>query len=352
MSARTRAPRANLVSGATRPMRRVARMILWLLAAVFTLALAGATYEVAMAAGDAERYPPPGRLVEVGGHRLHLHCVGEGTPTVVLISGLGGSSLLWQRVQTGAEPLTRVCAYDRAGIGWSDPGSAAPTPGAVAAELHALLASAAVPAPYVLVGASVGGKYARMYVAQYPQEVAGLVLVDSRHESLDATLTPEAQAAALAAAERDGRMYRWLGRLGVMRLFGARLVAATSPGAAQLDHRTATLLMLHASRPKDIDAMLAESAMMTADDERLRAAPPLGDLPLIVLAADSSLRDDGWRAGQDQQARLSTNSRLVVVDQSSHFIALDQPDAVADAIAQLVTEPRMQARGGGERSEP
>lgn len=347
MHPRTRTPVAGRVSGPTsgrtRPLRRVARGALWLLAAVLILALAGVTYEAAMAAGDAERYPPPGQLIDVGGHRLHLHCVGEGAPTVVLISGLGGSSLLWQRVQTSAEPLTRICAYDRAGIGWSSPGGTAPTPGAVAAELHALLASAGVPEPYILVGASVGGKYARMYTERFPQQIAGMVLVDSRHESFDATLTPETQAAALAAAERDGRLYRLLGRLGVMRLFGARLAAGTSPGVAQLDPRTATLLMLHASRPKDIDAMLAESAMMSADDERLRAAQPLGDLPLIVLAADSSLRDASWRAGQDQQARLSTNSRLVVVTQSSHFIALDRPDAVADAIAQVLTAAR--ARG-------
>lgn len=344
MSAQTRTPGAHQVSGSTsertRPMRRSGHIGLWLLAAVLILALTGATYEAGMAAGDAERYPPPGRLIDVGGRRLHLHCVGEGEPTVVLISGLGGSSLLWQRVQSAAEPLTRVCAYDRSGIGWSDPGSAAPTPAAVATELHILLASAGVAGPYVLVGASVGGKYARMYAEQFPQEIAGLVLVDSRHESLDATLTPEAQAAALAAAEQDGQLYRWLGRLGVMRLLGARLAAGISPGAAQLDPRTATLLMLHASHDKDINAMLAESAMMTADDEQLRAARSLGDLPLIVLAADSSLRDAGWRAGQDVQARLSTNSRLVVVAQSSHFIALDQPDAVAVAIAQVLTAAR------------
>lgn len=322
--------------GRTGLMRWAVRPALWLLAAALLLAVIGATYEAAMAAGDAKRYPPPGRLVDVGGRRLHLHCVGEGMPTVVLISGLGGSSLLWERVQSALAPATRVCAYDRAGIGWSDPSGVPPTPTAVASELRILLASAGRRPPYLLVGASVGGKYARMYVEQSPQEVHGLVLVDARHESVDAALTPEQQAAALAGAERDGRLYWLLGRLGVMRVFGAQLAAGTSPGAAALDPETATLLMLHASRTKDIDAMLAESATMTADDGRLRTARGLGALPVVVLAADSSVQDAGWHAAQELQARLSSNSRLVVVPQSSHFIPLDQPQAVADAIADVL----------------
>lgn len=340
----TRTPEADralsMSRGRTRRLRRVVQIILWLLAATIIITLAGAGYEAVMAGGDAERYPPPGRLVAVSDHRLHLHCVGEGAPTVVLLAGLGGSSLLWERVLAASGSLGQVCAYDRAGIAWSDASAQPPTPSAVAGELHTLLANAGILGPYVLVGASVGGKYARIYAEQFPQEVAGLVLVDSRHESVDAALTADEQAAALVRAERDGQLYWLLGRLGVMRLFGARLAAGTSPGAAELDPRTATLLMLHASRSQDIAAMLAESAAMTADDERLRAARPLGALPLVVLAADSSLRDAGWRAAQETQAKLSSNSRLVVVSRSSHFIALDQPRAVADAVGLVLASAR------------
>lgn len=339
-----RTPGADSASGTAStvigPLWFAARAALWLLAAALVLALGGAGYEAVMAAGDAERYPPPGRLVAIGDSHLHLHCVGEGAPAVILISGLGGSSLLWEQVQTASAPLGQVCAYDRAGIGWSDASSELPTPAAVATELRALLTRADIPGPYVLIGASVGGKYARMYAEQFPQEVAGLVLVDARHESVDAALTAEQQAEALAAAERDGRLYWLLGRLGVMRVFGARLAVGTSPGAAALDPETARLLMLHASRSKDIAAMLAESAAMTADDGRLRAARPLGALPVVVLAADSSLQDADWRAAQDVQMTLSSNSRLVVVPQSSHFIALDQPQAVADAIADVLGSAR------------
>jgi pimeloyl-ACP methyl ester carboxylesterase len=305
------------------------------------LAALGASYEAIMAAGDAERYPPPGQMVDVGGYRLHIDCQGDGGPTVVLVTGLGGSSLLWSRVQPALAPSSRVCVYDRAGLGWSDPSNGPRTPAAIAAELHTLLTNASAPGPYVLVGASVGGKYIRLFAEQYPDAVAGLVLVDARHESVDAALTPDERAAGLASAQRDGTMYWWLGRLGIMRLFGARLAAATSPGAATLSPDISTLLMVQASRSQSIDAMLGESAGMTADDARLRAERPLGALPLVVLAADSSLaHSTDWQAGQQIQEQLSNNSRLIVVPQSSHFVSFDQPQAVIDAVQQVIESAR------------
>jgi pimeloyl-ACP methyl ester carboxylesterase len=314
------------------------RALFVLLTLLIALAGIGASYEAIMAAGDATRYPPPGQLVDVGGYRLHIDCQGDSGPTVVLVTGLGGSSLLWERVQSTIAPSARVCVYDRAGIGWSDTSTRPRTPIAVAAELHTLLTNAGVPGPYVLVGASVGGKYIRLFAEQYPNAVAGLVLVDARHESVDAALTLDERAAGLASAQRDGRMYWWLGRLSIMRLFGARLAAASSPGAAALPPDIGTLLMVQASRPQSIDAMLSESAGMTVDDARLRAAQPLGALPLLVLAADSSVaHSTDWRAGQQAQAGLSSNSHLIVVPHSSHFVSFDQPQAVIDAI-QLVVE--------------
>src|SRR5262245_11311736 len=215
-------------------VRWAGRVLLALLTLFVSLAAIGTSYEAIMAAGDAERYPPPGQLVDVGGYRLHIDCQGNGGPTVVLVTGLGGSSLLWSRVQPALAPSARVCVYDRAGIGWSDSSTGPRTPAAVADELHALLTNAGVPGPYVLVGASIGGKYSRMFAEQYPDAVAGMVLVDARHESMDVALTPDEHAAVLTSAQRDGRLYWWLGRLGITRLFGARLAAASSPGAAAL----------------------------------------------------------------------------------------------------------------------
>ena len=127
--------------------RRARRALLWLLAAVIALVGAGAIYQAAATARDARRYPPPGQLVDVGGYRLHLYCTGEGGPTVVLEAVSGGLAIDWAWVQPEVARATRVCAYDRAGRGWSDPGPAPRDARQLARELHTLLANAAVPGP-------------------------------------------------------------------------------------------------------------------------------------------------------------------------------------------------------------
>jgi pimeloyl-ACP methyl ester carboxylesterase len=131
----------------------------------------------------------------VGYYRLHIHCVGEGSPTVVLDAGLGGFSLDWSLVQPELAATTRVCAYDRAGYGWSDPSPQSRTPGQIVEELHTLLLNAGIEGPYMLVGHSAAGKHVRLYADRYPHDVVGMVLVDARHESVDANRSPEALAA-------------------------------------------------------------------------------------------------------------------------------------------------------------
>ncbi len=157
-----------------------------------------------MRAGDTTRYPPPGQLVDIGGHRLHLHCVGQGSPTVVLDAGLGAFSLDWGAVQPQIATSTRVCAYDRAGLGWSEPGPRPRSPQQFADELHTLLTNAGVEGPYVIVAHSISGKTARLFASQHPKDVAGMVLVDARHESVDDNLTPE-QVAAEDAQQQTSR---------------------------------------------------------------------------------------------------------------------------------------------------
>ena len=207
-----------------RPNRLVfwtVRILLGLLALIVVLALGGATYEAIMAARDGKRYPPPGQLVDVGGYRLHLHCIGQGSPTVVLDAGLGAFSLDWGAVQPHIATSTRVCAYDRAGLGWSDPGPTPRSPQQSASELHALLTKGGVEGPYVLVAHSISGKTARLFASQHPDEVAGMVLVDARHEHVDDHRAPARLAADDAEQRQFQNMIRWMARFGVVRLLWA-----------------------------------------------------------------------------------------------------------------------------------
>src|SRR6266581_6105799 len=164
--------------------RRTRRVLLVSALLLALLALTGFLYQSIASAQDASSYPAPGKLIDVGGYRLHLDCTGTarlGSPTVILEAGSGNSSLPWSKVQPGVASFTRVCSYDRAGYGWSDNGPLPSTAGRMVAELHTLLARAGVAGPYVLVGHSYGGLIMQLYTYTYPQQVAGLVLVDSVH---------------------------------------------------------------------------------------------------------------------------------------------------------------------------
>ena len=319
-----------------RVLRGLARGTVVMLALIVGLSAAGATYEAIAAGGDATAYPPPGRLVDVGGYSLHIQCVGTGSPTVVLESGLGGMSLDWNLVQKEMGQTTRVCSYDRAGMGWSDPGPQPRTPGQIACELHTLLAKAGIPAPYVLVGHSVGGKNVRMFALQHPDEVAGMVLVDARSEVAD---SPGASAASHDLQKVTGSewsLYGLVRRVGLVRLIGA-----SQWGPLTLSEQTRTELALLATGQRGLDATAAESLAMTADNAELRAAPSLGDRPLIVLAADESMNTTPrWPEAQHQQAAMSTNGRLIVVEGSGHYIQLDHPAVVIDAVRQVVQQAR------------
>src|SRR5215210_2370637 len=166
-------------STARRIMRRIWRPLLGLVGVLLALAVAGAIYQ-AIATMRAERaYPPPGEMVDVGGYSLHINCVGQGSPTVLLDGGSGEFSAQWVRVQREVSGTTRVCAYDRAGMSWSEMGPEPRDAKRISSELHALLKGANIEGPYVLVGHSLGGMYMQTYAARYPDEVAGVALVDS-----------------------------------------------------------------------------------------------------------------------------------------------------------------------------
>ena len=168
---------STTTSSSSRFMRLIGRALLWLIVALLALAVVGAIYQ-AIATERAERtHPPPGEMVDVGGHRLHIDCVGQGSPTVVLDAALGNMSAQWVWVQRDVSDTTRVCAYDRAGMGWSEMGPEPRDAKQISSELHALLKGAGIEGPYVPVGHSFGGLYMQTYAARYPDEVAGAALM-------------------------------------------------------------------------------------------------------------------------------------------------------------------------------
>lgn len=299
--------------------------------ALTILSAAGAGYEAIARLGDAERYPAPGQMVDVGGHRLHIACAGQGRPTVVLDAGLGGSSRDWVRVHARLSARTRVCAYDRAGMGWSDAAPGPRPPARIAEELHQLLTTAGLTGPYVLVAHSLSGKSARLLAAAHPADVAGLVLVDTRSERIDAAASQAETKAFMAALARQATLLSLARRLGLVRLFGARLVEQPNLAPGLADE-----MLLLQTRQQALDATTQEGMARSANDLTLTGAL-LGAVPLVVIAAGDSLAGiPGWADAQAGLAALSTKGRLVVAEGSSHSVQIDQPEVVINAVLSVL----------------
>jgi pimeloyl-ACP methyl ester carboxylesterase len=205
------------VSSTTRRILRWTRKaLLWLVVALLVLAVIGAIYQAIATEIDERAYPPPGEMVDVGDHSLHINCIGHGSPTVILEAANFGMSAWWVRVQKQLAQTTRVCAYDRAGLGWSERGPEPRDARQISSELHTLLKGADIEGPYVLVGHSYGGLYVRTYADRYPEETAGVVLVDSSHPE-QFTRSPK-ERAQYEQTVRLGAVISSLTRLGVIRL--------------------------------------------------------------------------------------------------------------------------------------
>jgi pimeloyl-ACP methyl ester carboxylesterase len=306
-----------------------------LVALLIALVCAGAIYEGIESRRDRRQYHPPGRLVDIGGYRLHLYCAGEGSPTVILEAGGGNPWLSWYKVQPRAAAFTRVCSYDRAGLGWSDPSPRPRTAKVIAGELHTVLHNAGINGPLVLVGHSLGGMDARMFANQYPNEVVGMVLVDSSHPDQDDRFPPEARKLA-AASYYVIRVMQFTLPIGLPRLLASRSVPPeVRPEFCAVFCRRQYLV-----------AVRAEAAAQQENSAQVRALAPLGNLPLVVLSHDpDKVRFPGnlsepvnreWGKMQEELAHLSSNGSHLVVKGSGHDIQIDKPEAVVDAIRTVV----------------
>ncbi|MBV8475682.1 MAG: alpha/beta hydrolase [Acidobacteria bacterium] len=320
-----------------------------LVAVAVFLAIAGETYEAISRSRDQREFRHWGELVDVGGFRLNLNCLGAGSPTVVLDSGLGLPAAEWSLVEPDVAEFTRVCSYDRAGYGWSNVGPFPRTSAQISHELHNLLKNARVRPPYVLVGHSFGGYNVRVYTREYPDEVAGIVLVEAAHEDEFELLPGQFRAA-------DQKRLRWLHRLqpfvpmlihlGVERLF---LRAEPSYGIASDVLEEMRYLELSS---KSFDSMLGELDAMPQSISEVRSSGSVGKRPLLVLSGakagqdlPESLDREAFRRIwmgelQSRLALLSIHGGQVLVPDAGRLIPLKQPQAVTAAVKEIVDQIR------------
>ncbi len=292
---------------------------------IIGLSLVGYMFEPMAEASDAKAYPPPGQMVDVGGYRLHINCTGEGSPTVVIESGWGDMSATWGWVQPEVAKTTRVCTYDRAGMGWSEASPEPRTAREYAQELHTLLEKANEPGPYVLVGHSMGGFTMIVYAHDYPDEVSGLVLVDSQD-------LPTSDVATFNPAPKPGgtSIPSFLARIGLVRLLADPLGAVEDLPDGDKQAYTA-----YAVSVRSVQTFTDEGKGMSEAGAQARAVNSLGALPLIVLTAGKDL-DPKHTVAQADLLKLSTDSQQFVADQSGHHIMIDQPETAVAAIVKVV----------------
>ncbi len=301
---------------------------------------------------DARRFPPVGRLVDIGGIRLHLDCRGTGSPTVVLESGLDHlGSLSWMAVHDSISRTTRVCAYSRAGLLWSDARSEPFDAARVPRDLHDLLAAAGEHAPFVMVGHSLGGPYAMLFTARYPLDVAALVLIDASHPAQQPRLAAALgkPVSALMPSALQMKVYVALARLGVLRWTSL----ASAPQGWPAPVRRAFTAFLPPSASALRGEILATASTLAAAGH----STSLGARPLVVLSAgarasDATLADQGysraqetqrhaaWMALQADELRWSTRSRHEIVVDATHYIQFDRPDVVIRSVRGVVTQLR------------
>jgi pimeloyl-ACP methyl ester carboxylesterase len=273
--------------------------------------------------------PPPGRLVDVQGHRVHIYCTGQGRPAVVVVSG--GFSVDWALVQPAVAQRTQICTYDPEGVAWSDPlpDNHAPTPHERVDELHTLLLNAQITPPFILVGYSIGGLVARLYSALFPQQTAGLVVVD--HAFIDTPKSADSAAPqqAIDSASADSPPLL-IDKTPISLDLTDDVNFQKLPSSAQQAHRWA--LSIHSFRPPP------ELASKYFDDlKQVEQQPfPLGDKPVAVV---STLYDaPQYRELQRTLLALSHRSKQFIADKSTHMVTIDQPETIDLAIDWVLSQ--------------
>ncbi len=326
--------------------------VLFLLAGLLA---AGLLYQGLGAYRDAHRYIAPGRIVDIDCARLHLNEQGASRPAVVLESGIVASSISWALVQPKIAEFTRVCSYDRAGLGWSAACSTPRTVEQMVSELKTLLARAQIPSPYILIGHSFGGLLIRAYAHRSPEEVAGLVFVDPVSLEYWAGCSA-AERRRLTRGVKLSRRGALLARLGIVRVALAALasggrrfpkfVARASAGQGtrvmegiageiqKLPRELWPMIRAHWSRPKCFSAMALYLESLPESARAALAMPIPGQIPFIILSASNATEDE--LKERDSWLNASGRGRHIRVENSGHWIQLERPAVVVEAVREMV----------------
>lgn len=322
----------------------------------------GALYQYASVKIDAKQYPPLGKLVDIGGCRLHIYCTGNDDdkniskqqPTVILDAGLSYDSLEWLLVQPEIAKFARVCSYDRAGYGWSDENSNLRTSKNIVEELHTLLTNAKITPPYILVGHSFGGINMQIYAKKYPAEVAGLILVDSGQEKMPAKLPAEPEKSWLAKYFSSPQFYLPITRMGILRFWKGKLPLPRVAHSTlnMFPKKTQQLLTTHICSEKYVKTFFQEKMHFKEHLAELTAVNPVfGNMPLIVITAGMTPAAKGmpkewqeyfkqwytaWLALQQDLATRSSNSKHMIAENSGHMIPWQQPEIIVQAVREII----------------
>jgi pimeloyl-ACP methyl ester carboxylesterase len=327
------------------------------LAAVMTAAPALAQPATATPADSPpwDAYGTPHLVSLPDGRRMNLICMGSGSPTVILETGVGSHVYIWSLVQYKIARLTRTCAYERAGMGVSDEGHGPRDAAAVDADLDALLHAAKLKGPYVLVGHSIGSYFVRLFADLHPKEVAGMVLVDptiDNQKQLIATIAPPPKPAPGAPPDPCGAA----AQAGELKPENAIYKTCVGEPPTWLSPALRVAIVAQELRAATYRTMASEVGAMDQDSAETTAhRRTFGDMPLVVLTAGQSPKDPGltdaqnqawetlWMKGHDEMAALSTRGQNRVVPGSGHFIPIERPQAVIDAVDEVVAEARRKA---------
>ena len=306
---------------------------------VIFLSLAGLVYQAMKLRSDAANYPPPGRMVAMGDYQMHIQETGNAGPVVVLEAGMGHNSLIWFKVQEEIGTFARVVSYDRAGTGWSEVSPQPRDSNHIAAELKTLLTKANVEGPYIMVGHSLGGLYVRSFAHAYPEDVAGMVLIDATHEEQFERFPKELMGSMDTQLKLMGLAGKFA-PFGVVRLLGLLESRSLSDNLKAAADATS-------NRNHVLGVMVEEFSNLNASSKQVQKAGTLGNIPLVVLTGEqeddpemspelNKQFTDLWIEMQKELSQLSGDSQWKVVEGSGHMIQLTRPEAVIEAIRAVV----------------